>query len=136
MPESQQHIDLVNNIVHHIKSKYSNRNLFILSDLPEEYDNRPPQIQNHIPDVFAQNPINSFTIIGEAKTTNDIESDHTLKQLKEFVNYLTYQPENSSLLLSVPSEGVYSAKQLLNSLRSERTQSVKLLVLDEIGVVI
>ncbi|WP_462137188.1 hypothetical protein [Candidatus Mycalebacterium sp.] len=96
MPESKQHIDLVKRIVHYINDKYSKNGLFLLSDLPEEHmDNRPPKIKKHTPDVFAQNPITGFTIIGEAKIEKDIDTFHTVEQLQEFTGYLSRRKDCS-----------------------------------------
>lgn len=135
MPESKQHIDLVKRLLHHIEDNYSDKSLFVLSDLPEEHtDNRPPRVVNHVPDVFASNPITGFAIIGEAKILKDIETDHTINQLKEFINYLKYQEGESLLLLSVSLEGAFSAKRLLNSFHGTTGSSTKIFVLDGINV--
>ena len=134
MAESRQHIVLVKRIITHIREIYGDRRLFILSDLPEEnQDNRPPKIVSYFPDVYATNPITDFTIIGEAKTVDDIETSHSVEQVREFVNFLKNQSGDSILLLSVPLEGVIPANRLLNIFKREKGPSTKFLILNGIS---
>jgi hypothetical protein len=63
--------------------------------------NLPPAIGSHRPDVFARDILNSFLIIGEAKTDGDIDNNHTLLQLTSFFDYLRTQ-KKAELWMSVP----------------------------------
>lgn len=136
MAESKQHIVLVKRIVEHIKENYSDKKLFILADLPEEnLDNRPPKIVNYFPDVYANNPVTEFTIIGEAKTINDIESPRSVKQVREFVSFLGNQDGDSFLFLAVPLEGIIPARRLLNISKHEKASLTGLLILDGVSAI-
>lgn len=135
MAESKQHIILIERIVKYLSDEYSEANLFILSDLPEEsQDNRPTQIIKYTPDVYASNPISGFTVIGEAKTIKDIENQHSVNQVQEFVEFLNVQGEESLMILSVPPEGAVPAQRLLNAFRKGQPSSTKLLILNGISV--
>ena len=53
------------------------------------------------PDVFARDIGATLSIIGEAKTTEDIDNRHTLGQLESFFDYLRLQPKGE-LWMGVP----------------------------------
>jgi hypothetical protein len=63
--------------------------------------NFPPIIGNNRPDVFARDIATSLSIIGEAKTADDIDKRHTFAQLASFFDYLRDQP-HSELWMGVP----------------------------------
>lgn len=60
----------------------------------------PPTIGNNRPDVFARDMKTSLSIIGEAKTTGDIDCAHTFSQLISFFDYLNAQ-EGAELWMAV-----------------------------------
>lgn len=53
----------------------------------------PPIIGGNRPDVFARDIGASLSIIGEAKTPEDIDNQHTFDQLESFFDYLRVQPK-------------------------------------------
>lgn len=61
----------------------------------------PPIIGTNRPDVFARDIGASLSIIGEAKTSNDVDNRHTLDQLESFFNYLRLQSKGE-LWIGVP----------------------------------
>lgn len=61
----------------------------------------PPIIGSNRPDVYARDIGASLSIIGEAKTSGDIDNRHTFDQLETFFNYLRVQPK-AELWLGVP----------------------------------
>lgn len=61
----------------------------------------PPLIGATRPDAFAKDISTGRTIIGEAKTTNDIDNPHTHDQLASYFDYLRMQPEGE-LWMAVP----------------------------------
>lgn len=63
--------------------------------------NAPPLIGSNRPDVFARDIGESMSIIGEAKTSHDIDSRHTFDQLESFFVYLRVQPK-AELWMGVP----------------------------------
>jgi hypothetical protein len=61
----------------------------------------PPIIGSNRPDVFARDIGKSLSIIGEAKTSDDIDNRHTFDQLESFFDYLRVQPK-AELWMGVP----------------------------------
>ena len=45
---------------------------------------RPPRIEGYVPDVFVTDVPTTTTLIGEAKTQQDIETDHSRRQIFAF----------------------------------------------------
>lgn len=61
----------------------------------------PPCIGTNRPDVFARDISTGRTLIGEAKTTDDIDNQHTTDQLTSYFDYLRTQSEGE-LWIGVP----------------------------------
>lgn len=61
----------------------------------------PPILGGNRPDVFARDIGASLSIIGEAKTFEDIDNRHTFDQLESFFDYLRVQPK-AELWMGVP----------------------------------
>lgn len=51
----------------------------------------PPAIGSYRPDLFARDISTQLVIIGEAKTANDIDNQHTFDQLASFFDFLLSQ---------------------------------------------
>ncbi|MBK8401303.1 MAG: hypothetical protein IPL29_09700 [Propionivibrio sp.] len=61
----------------------------------------PPAIGANRPDTFARDISTGRTIIGEAKTSEDIDNQHTRDQLASYFEYLSMQPVGE-LWMGVP----------------------------------
>jgi hypothetical protein len=90
MSESDHHRSLVQALVREISADpiwcnppflYCDIQNGIVLDLP-------PIIGSNRPDVFARDLTSSQLIIGEAKTPNDIDNQHSFDQLASFFDYL------------------------------------------------
>lgn len=77
----------------------------------------PPLISGNRPDVFARDVGASLTIIGEAKTSNDIDNQHTCEQLQSFFDYLRHLPA-AELWMGVPWLCAGTAMRLCTHARS------------------
>lgn len=116
MPESQTHLNLVRNIKTYIDLDFSNsKNFLILSDTPESLNNLPLKIDDFRPDVFAEDT-NGRIIIGEAKTTKDLETLHSKNQIKCFIRHLM-KKEDSVFILAVPLYSLNAAKNLIRIIK-------------------
>ncbi len=75
----------------------------VYSDIQDETNScdSPPIIGSHRPDVFVRDIGASMLIIGEAKTSDDIDNQHTFDQLESFFSYLRTQPK-AELWMGVP----------------------------------
>ena len=81
----------------------------------------PPAIGPNRPDTFARDISTGRTIIGEAKTTDDIDNQHTCDQLVSYFNYLRTQPDGE-LWMGVPWTSAGTALRVSKLVRRQ-TQS-------------
>ncbi len=91
---SSTHNKLVRKIIGWVKSQHEvKENLIIYHDNPAPIKaEKPKKIGGSIPDVYAHSIDGSFVVIGEAKTIGDLEKDHTIMQIRDYLNYLNKVP--------------------------------------------
>jgi hypothetical protein len=98
--ESQKHIYLVELLEKWVrKNRPNSENFMVVDRLSDELQAQPPKIVSRRPDLYLKDSRLGEMIIGEAKTTNDIHTPRTERQLTEFVIYLNQN--NGLILLSV-----------------------------------
>lgn len=117
MSESARHMHLVSFIVGWVSKTYPTDDLCILVDEPNNTaPNKPPNIGGYFPDVFVKAVGRPLTIIGEAKTTQDLETCRSKLQL---ISYLTFLKTVSApcLVISTSWTVQRTAKGLLCHLR-------------------
>ena len=98
---------------------------------------RPPMVNGHVPDVYVPLLGSMGAILGESKTASDLESDRSLRQLKDFLRHCNFS-KSSCLVLAVPWTHVVAARNLLATLKQRtETLDVKSCVISELdaGVV-
>ena len=135
MPESATHADLVQAIV-----AYAARTLGPLSAIAVREDavrpirgERPPRIGGYTPDVYATDVPTTTTLIGEAKTKQDLETEHSRRQISAFLNYLAMTPRGI-FVLAVPLAAGASARRLIAELQAPlREPLTSIVVLDVSG---
>ena len=117
MPESAAHASLVQAVI-----LYAEREFGSLADIAIREDavrpvrgERPPKIEGYVPDVFATDVPTTKTLIGEAKTQQDIETEHSRRQIVAFLNYLSETPRGI-FVLSVPLVASATARRLVAEL--------------------
>lgn len=96
--ESLTHMSLVKRIADYVSTIPSDftHNLLCV-ELPGAYNRCPQIIGRSIPDVFYHD--STCIILGEAKTDNDIDRDHTQTQLDDYINEVrTYDVERNIVL--------------------------------------
>ena len=114
MPESAAHAALVQAII-----LYAGREFGDLADIAVREDavrpvrgERPPRIESYVPDVFVTDVPTTTTLIGEAKTLQDIETDHSRRQ--DFrLSELFVEDAAGIFVLSVPIAASATARRLL-----------------------
>ncbi len=118
MGESLTHIRLVDALSLWIVETYLDGDSgYIMVDGPNSSRNdRPPKIGGFVPDVFVPNGPGGRLIIGEAKTTQDLERKHSLEQIETFLHRCG-QVQNSCFLLAVPWHTVRLAESIVRQLR-------------------
>ena len=114
MGESISHIQLVQRILKWVESEMPEcQCLCIFKDLPDAgRHDKTPSIDGFFPDVFVEDTPPTFTLIGEAKTAEDLETEHSKRQLRAFLSYLKLRPR-PRLIVSTPWFAVNSAKSLI-----------------------
>ncbi len=93
MAESNKHTALVHIIIDHIQRSFADKlALAILNDLSTaRHAEKPSRIGGFVPDVYAFDAPLTTVIIGEAKTADDLETEHSQKQLIAFLSFLGQQ---------------------------------------------
>lgn len=119
MPESATHAVLVQALL-----AFAQQELGSLAELAVREDalrplrgERPPRIHGYVPDVYATNVPTTSTLIGEAKTRTDLETEHSEKQISAFLRYLA-QTQDGIFVLGVPLSAVATAKRLVRRLNA------------------
>ena len=127
MPESRDHLELVESIVAYVKKAWTTcEALAILTDLPAlPAAARPPRIAGFIPDVYAADVPTTEVIIGEAKTVRDLDTEHARLQLRAFAAFLDQQARGT-LIVAVP----WQARATAYNITKRMTNKSRLLILD------
>lgn len=119
MPESAMHADLVKAIL-----AFAARELGPLADIAVREDSvrplrneRPPRISGYTPDVYAVDVPTTRTLIGEAKTRIDLETEHSRRQIAAFLGYSAYST-GGIFVLAVPAIARPAARSLVKRLVS------------------
>lgn len=109
---------LVSNIVRWIRETHDCHDLCVFVDDPTQAGmDKPPNIAGYLPDVFAKNLARDpVTIIGEAKTSFDLETNRSELQFIAYLSFLKTAPE-PLLVVSTGWVVQRSAKALLCRLR-------------------
>ena len=96
---------------------------------------KPYSIGGYVPDVFCCIPGIKHTIIGDAKTPNDLETKHSKDQLEAFADHLATHSESGELVIATRFEWAACARSILNSLAPVKARGVPTVrVVCEFGV--
>ncbi|HUT04532.1 MAG TPA: hypothetical protein VM163_11660 [bacterium] len=103
----------------------------ILLDSPSiKLTGRPPTINGHVPDLFADDKTSRLLVIGEAKSARDLETDRSEKQIIAFLEYCSIH-KDALFVLAVPWHRTRLARNLLRIWKGRMgSQSVSTEVLD------
>jgi hypothetical protein len=100
--ESAKHISLVERLINLIEDEHRHvRNFVLFADHHRFGTNQPQTFGGYKPDIFAHDMPNSFRVIGEAKTSNDLDSERSSRQVLAFLEHLSLYP-NAAFYLGVP----------------------------------
>lgn len=114
MSESNEHRNMVLAMAETLRLRYPNAQ--IISDVQEQPDDPvPPIIQHYRPDIWIKN--GDTTLIGEAKTGQDIESKRSLLQIKTFIQHA--EKQNGYFILGAYGQAANSAKTVLRFIYQE-----------------
>jgi hypothetical protein len=89
MAESIVHMNYVRHMVDYAKKSFQSMDdVSLYVDLPESIRRPSATMGGHIPDLYYQDK--KIFIIGEAKTENDIDNEHTRAQLNSYIEEVRY----------------------------------------------
>jgi hypothetical protein len=132
--ESSIHLDLVRRILDHIAYHYHGVGaVAVLHDLPGRIGcTKPPKIGSYRPDVYAIDAPQTQTIVGEAKTQGDLETEHSHRQFATFLRFLALQNQGV-FILGVPWQAKARGLSLLKVIGREiGTHSVRIVIVDDV----
>ena len=117
MPESARHARLVKAIVAHTERRLGNiANISVREDSVHPVQGeRPPKLSGFTPDVFATDVPTTMTLVGEAKTAADLETNHSRAQIAAFLEYLAHT-QDGLFVLAVPITVKARARSVLKKL--------------------
>ena len=120
MSESALHMMLVNRLADWIEnSLLGGDSGYILIDNPDRrVQDKPPIVYGFIPDVYVMNAPGHGIIIGEAKTTRDVENNHSIEQYQAFLQKCA-ELKDSLFVLAVPWYMIRLAESILKELKKK-----------------
>ena len=136
MAESSTHTALVQVIIKYIGREHAHiPAMGIVNDLSSPLRaEKPNRIEGFVPDVYAFDAPLTTVIIGEAKTTDDLETERSRKQISAFLLFLGHQ-QTGIFILAVPWQIKRRAQAIVTSLCSELgATAVKTVTLDDVGL--
>ena len=129
--ESQTHINLVNIIAEYIKSIVPEEEHSLIHLDTSGNNNAVSIIGNYIPDVYYSGA--GELIIGEAKTLNDFERQHSKEQFEAYMKeFFLFQGE-CTLVIGVPWQLVITAKNYFSRLRRQMDVDVNVIIVNEMS---
>jgi hypothetical protein len=120
-------------IVKWVKTQYpATPGLCLFCDCPPVLETEKPYpIEGLFPDVCAISTPAALTLIGEAKTVPDLESQRSYKQFLAFLRFLAARPK-PILVVATPWQATASAKHIIRlAQRESRTKAVQLRFLND-----
>jgi hypothetical protein len=136
LAESSKHSALVQTIIRYIGREHAQiAALGIVNDLSSPlHAEKPNRIEGFVPDVYAFDAPLTIVIIGEAKTRDDLETEHSRKQITAYLSFLCHQ-QTGIFILAVPWHIKRRALAIVEALRAETgATSVKTVVLDDMAL--
>ena len=133
MSESKSHMDLVAVVVIYVK-KLLPDDLAVLVQSDSINSTRPTKaIKNYIPDVYYWH--NDTLIIGEAKTINDFERQHSIDQFTAYLKECHNFYGCGKLVIGVPWQIISTAKNFFRKMKRDlKFEDVEIIVINELGV--
>ena len=128
--ESLTHMSFVKKIADYVSTipEDFTRNLLCV-ELPGEYNRCPQIIGGSIPDVFYND--SNYIILGEAKTDNDIDQEHTQRQLTDYINEARTYDADRNIVLCTSIMGFSRMKNIIVTKKmKEQLDDIKFHVID------
>ncbi len=132
MSESAQHQQLVQLIISDvIYTVGQDHNCFISSDAVDEFSLSPYTEEGFRPDLFYL--FKDHLIIGEAKTSDDIERIHSKQQYESFIRKCSLFEGSAIFIAAVPWKDHATIHNILQKIRKKYPGNYLIKILDGIG---
>lgn len=128
--ESQTHMEYVRRIASYLEAKFpcvSKTLLYI--DLPDSHNRPQKVIGGYIPDLYYLD--SNLSIIGEAKTQNDVDNRHAREQINAYIDELAVCPHPRHLILCSSIYSVATLSNYARKIRDEKNVSISIHILDD-----
>ncbi|HEV7511425.1 MAG TPA: hypothetical protein VGO27_06980 [Candidatus Acidoferrum sp.] len=114
MSETLQHTQLVSVILRWIHNKHMLTPGFLLyCDSPTALNTeKPPNVDGFYADVYGVTSPPLITVLGEAKTIPDIDSERSFRQICAFLSFLSVRPD-PTFVFAIPWQAKATAKNLV-----------------------
>lgn len=130
MAESAKHIDLIN-LMKSLVCKNENIDAsFLLTDNPYDRKNCPPTLYGYKPDLYYD--FRGLLIIGEAKTKDDLLTEHTKNQIGTYIRLCSKFKGESRLYLAVPWTENILATNIIKNISNNLGVMINYYVVDEL----
>lgn len=131
MSESRNHVKLVATVVEYVKTIVE-PDLHAIIQYDSADSSRPTRvIGNYIPDVYFWHA--DQLIIGEAKTMNDFDRQHSRDQYYAYINECKNFFGHATLIISVPWQMVSTAKNYFRRLKKDIDANIPIIIINELG---
>lgn len=132
MSESQKHFELVNQMREWVIKSFSVEKSLLKTDVIGDGTQKLPT--GYKPDLFYN--FNDLTIIGEAKTSFDIERPHSVEQYKSYMKYCSLRGKSSIFIVNVPWTDTFSIKKILKSIKNKNNYVFRIIILNDLEKVV
>lgn len=128
--ESLTHMTFVKKIADYVSAIPEDFTCNLLCvELPGVYNRCPQIIGGSIPDVFYND--SNYIILGEAKTDNDIDQEHTQRQLNDYINEARTYDADRNIVLCTSIMGFSRMKNIIVIKKmKEQLDDIKFHVID------
>jgi len=132
MSESVQHQQLVRLIIEDVVRLVGKEHIsLIAADFIDEYELPPLTNEGFRPDVFFH--LGNQLIIGEAKTSNDIERMHSRKQYESYIRKCALFDGKAVFIIAVPWIDHAVIHNILRKIQKKHPGTYLIKILDGIG---
>ena len=132
MPESIQHHQLVQILKKEVQAIVSSDQWGLIQmDSPESSSPPPKTIDGYRPDVYYQ--FENLLVIGEAKTSNDVETRHSRAQYASYLKECANFDGQAFLIMVVPLLEQASVNNILRNLKKAFSGNYQIIVKGWLG---
>ncbi len=131
MSESAQHIALVNLLLEHVKIMVGPDNsCFITSDCADGFPLSPQTTEGFRPDIYYE--FQSTLIIGEAKTSNDVERIHSKMQYESYIKKCALFSGDAYFIAAVHWMDRAAMNNILKRIKKQYPGDYKIIILESV----